>query len=198
VSRSIVFRKERVELVRKLEFQPALLRVTDPRSDSTPTLSRALCLELPVRTISRIGLEGISFCPLNTRKMRMENAPGTRPKQGNFQFGFFSVPGGGRESVRTSSVKAQGATQGVTRAFFLNRRWTRIFHALNSCCTQTQRSKLSNRFCQGPWNADLRTPPGPEGSNGSLLCIRRGHPGFFQFTNCDLRLTISLRTHWES
>ena len=32
---------------------------------------------------------------------------------------------------------------------------------------------------QGPWNADLRTPPGPEGSNGSLLCIRRGHPGFF-------------------
>ena len=22
---------------------------------------------------------------------------------------------------------------------------------------------------QGPWNADLRTPPGPEGSNGSLL-----------------------------
>jgi hypothetical protein len=32
---------------------------------------------------------------------------------------------------------------------------------------------------QGPWNADLRTPPGPEGSNGSLLCIRRGHPGIF-------------------
>jgi hypothetical protein len=30
---------------------------------------------------------------------------------------------------------------------------------------------------QGPWNADLRTPPGPEGSNGSLLCICRGHPG---------------------
>ena len=34
---------------------------------------------------------------------------------------------------------------------------------------------------QGPWNADLRTPPGPEGSNGSLLCIRRGHPGIFDF-----------------
>ncbi len=32
--------------------------------------------------------------------------------------------------------------------------------------------------CQGPWNVDLRTPPGPEGSNGSLLLIRRGHPGF--------------------
>ena len=30
---------------------------------------------------------------------------------------------------------------------------------------------------QGPWNADLRTPPGPEGSNGSLLYICRGHPG---------------------
>jgi hypothetical protein len=32
---------------------------------------------------------------------------------------------------------------------------------------------------QGPWNADLRTPPGPEGSNGSLLYICRGHPGTF-------------------
>ncbi len=32
--------------------------------------------------------------------------------------------------------------------------------------------------CQGPWNVDLRTPPGPEGSNGSLLCVCRGHPGF--------------------
>jgi hypothetical protein len=32
---------------------------------------------------------------------------------------------------------------------------------------------------QGPWNADLRTPPGPEGSNGSLLYICRGHPGIF-------------------
>jgi len=30
---------------------------------------------------------------------------------------------------------------------------------------------------QGPWTADLRTPPGPEGSNGSLLYICRGHPG---------------------
>jgi DNA polymerase III subunit gamma/tau len=33
-------------------------------------------------------------------------------------------------------------------------------------------------LCQGPWNVDLRTPPGPEGSNGSLLCVCRGHPGF--------------------
>src|SRR5438876_6724030 len=39
--------------------------------------------------------------------------------------------------------------------------------------------------CQGPWNVDLRTPPGPEGSNGSLLCMRRGHPGFFQCRICD-------------
>ena len=30
---------------------------------------------------------------------------------------------------------------------------------------------------QGPRNVDLRTPPGPEGSNGSLLDICRGHPG---------------------
>ena len=41
--------------------------------------------------------------------------------------------------------------------------------------------------CQGPWNVDLRTPPGPEGSNGSLLCVCRGHPGLFSI--CDLRFT---------
>jgi len=45
-------------------------------------------------------------------------------------------------------------------------------------------------FRQGPWNVDLRTPPGPEGSNGSLLDICRGHPGIFRFTILDLRLTI--------
>jgi len=38
------------------------------------------------------------------------------------------------------------------------------------------------QFRQGPWNVDLRTPPGPEGSNGSLLCICRGHPGLLNFT----------------
>src|SRR5688572_9045634 len=37
---------------------------------------------------------------------------------------------------------------------------------------------------QGPWNVDLRTPPGPEGSNGSLLRIRRGHPGFSSSSLC--------------
>jgi hypothetical protein len=41
---------------------------------------------------------------------------------------------------------------------------------------------LAGEFCQGPWNADLETPPGPEGSNGTLLRIRRGHPGIFPFT----------------
>jgi hypothetical protein len=34
---------------------------------------------------------------------------------------------------------------------------------------------------QGPWNVDLETPPGPEGSNGNLLRIRRGYPGFSDF-----------------
>jgi hypothetical protein len=48
-------------------------------------------------------------------------------------------------------------------------------------------------FRQGPWNADLRTPRGPEGSNGSLLCVCRGHPGTFEFTILDLRLTIGSR-----
>src|SRR5213075_3077730 len=75
------------------------------------------------------------------------------------------------------------------------RKLKRIFRPVNSCSDQTPGSKLSDRFCQGPWNADLRTPPGPEGSNGSLLCIRRGHPGFFQVTNCDLRPVISSGTH---
>src|SRR4051794_18248362 len=32
---------------------------------------------------------------------------------------------------------------------------------------------------QGPRNVDLRTPPGQECSNGSLLRVCRGHPGFF-------------------
>lgn len=40
---------------------------------------------------------------------------------------------------------------------------------------------------QGPWNVDLETPPGPEGSNGTLLHIRRGYPGF---SICDFRLVI--------
>src|ERR1017187_4198586 len=42
------------------------------------------------------------------------------------------------------------------------------------------------RCCQGPWTVDLRTPPGPEGSNGSLLCICRGHPGTLSF-ECGVR-----------
>src|SRR2546426_271019 len=73
-----------------------------------------------------------------------------------------------------------------------------VFHALNSCWSQTERDKLSNRFCQGPWNADLRTPPGPEGSNGSLLCIRRGHPGF-PSSGCGMRNPQrALRVHSDS
>jgi len=51
-------------------------------------------------------------------------------------------------------------------------------------------------FCQGPWNVDLRIPPGQECSNGSLLCIRRGHPGIFLFTICDIRLTTA-SLHWR-
>jgi hypothetical protein len=41
--------------------------------------------------------------------------------------------------------------------------------------------------CQGPWTVDLQTPPGPEGSNGSLLCICRGHPGTLIF-ECAMRI----------
>ena len=53
-------------------------------------------------------------------------------------------------------------------------------------------------FRQGPWNVDLRTPPGPEGSNGSLLDICRGHPGTFSiydfgFTIDDLKLLLDER-----
>jgi len=52
------------------------------------------------------------------------------------------------------------------------------------------------RFCQGPWNADLRTPPGPEGSNGSLLRMRRGYPGSFDFglriVDCGLRVSAAI------
>ena len=53
-------------------------------------------------------------------------------------------------------------------------------------------------FRQGPWNVDLRTPPGPEGSNGSLLDICRGNPGtfsiyHFRFTIDDLKLLLDER-----
>ncbi len=37
---------------------------------------------------------------------------------------------------------------------------------------------------------DLRTPRGPEGSNGSLLCVCRGHPGIFNFLS---RFTVAIR-----
>src|SRR6267142_541645 len=47
---------------------------------------------------------------------------------------------------------------------FPNSSWTPLPVAAYSCR-------------QGPWTVDLRTPPGPEGSNGSLLCSCRGHPG---------------------
>ena len=49
--------------------------------------------------------------------------------------------------------------------------------------------------CQGPWNVDLRTPPGPEGSNGSLLCVCRGHPDILhlRFEVLDLELLLTLQ-----
>jgi len=42
---------------------------------------------------------------------------------------------------------------------------------------------------------DLRTPPGPEGSNGSLLRICRGHPGIFPpFLDADLARLYGVET----
>jgi hypothetical protein len=52
---------------------------------------------------------------------------------------------------------------------------------------------------QGPWNVDLGTPPGPEGSNGTLLRIRRGHPGFlFQFRIANSRFQPELASNPKS
>jgi hypothetical protein len=51
--------------------------------------------------------------------------------------------------------------------------------ALFPCCPGTAALPSRREFCQGPRNVDLRTPPGQECSNGSLLCICRGHPGIF-------------------
>jgi hypothetical protein len=50
--------------------------------------------------------------------------------------------------------------------------------------------------CQGPRNVDLQTPPGPEGSNGSLLDICRGHPGIF--FNDEGRMKNAELTAWCS
>ena len=55
----------------------------------------------------------------------------------------------------------------------------RCLLANSACWCRSPASKSQFDFCQGPRNADLRTPPGPEGSNGSLLRICRGHPGIF-------------------
>jgi len=56
--------------------------------------------------------------------------------------------------------------------------------------------------CQGPWNVDLRTPPGPEGSNGSLLDICRGHPGLeiydLRFTTGDWNRKANARVNHKS
>jgi hypothetical protein len=57
------------------------------------------------------------------------------------------------------------------------------FHNLTYTNSQTKLAEANigaypkHRFCQGPWNEDLRTPRGQECSNGSLLRVRRGHPG---------------------
>ena len=68
----------------------------------------------------------------------------------------------------------------------------------NVCYTKLLRegcaSVLHISVRQGPWNVDLRTPPGPEGSNGSLLDICRGHPGILNFrlqiSDCRLMLLL--------
>src|SRR5712672_537093 len=48
---------------------------------------------------------------------------------------------------------------------------------------------------QGPWTVDLRTPPGPEGSNGSLLCSCRGHPGTIELRMRSAECEMKLRNH---
>jgi hypothetical protein len=55
-----------------------------------------------------------------------------------------------------------------------------------------------HHFRQGPWNVDLRTPPGPEGSNGSLLRICRGHPGILFNSNfkCKIKNDCGAQTHF--
>jgi hypothetical protein len=47
----------------------------------------------------------------------------------------------------------------------------------NKSCRRKRRVLSCSWICQGPWSADLRTPPGQECSNGSLLRARRGSPG---------------------
>ena len=45
-----------------------------------------------------------------------------------------------------------------------------------------RRTYFSDAICQGPWNADLRTPPGQECSNGSLLRIAVVTLAFFKIS----------------
>jgi len=55
--------------------------------------------------------------------------------------------------------------------------WPWQINGNNDALSRQRGMDAANYICQGPWNVDLRTPPGPEGSNGSLLDICRGHPG---------------------
>jgi len=64
----------------------------------------------------------------------------------------------------------------TTAAWLQNNHRTFVLVAL---WLDNRRQVRQNFPCQGPWNVDLRTPPGPEGSNGSLLCVCRGHPDTF-------------------
>src|ERR1035437_1246235 len=68
----------------------------------------------------------------------------------------------------------------TTAAWLQNNHRTFVLVAL---WLDNRRQVRQNFFCQGPWNVDLRTPPGPEGSNGSLLCVCRGHPDILSIQN---------------
>jgi hypothetical protein len=90
-------------------------------------------------------------------------------KNKNYQTNPFVIPLAERlKPARTFSNQPSRGGYTAADSKLETQKWN-LLEAMNTVQHITTR--------QGPRNVDLRTPPGPEGSNGSLLDICRGHPG---------------------
>ena len=105
--------------------------------------------------------------------------PEPAPKNKNYQTNPFIIPFACHPLPNVSNLLAPSPTKnpgGDIPVFRIPRSEFRVQPAILLEAMNTVQH-INTR--QGPRNVDLRTPPGPEGSNGSLLDICRGHPGIF-------------------
>ena len=131
----------------------------------------------PVRTVAPAEFVPFHQNPLNptskikiTKRTRFEppSSCSTACSAGVPACEFRRRPAAGPKKVPAYSNRCQGDAGAKL--------WTLNFcHPRNVLEALKQVQHINPR--QGPRNVDLRNPPGPEGSNGSLLDICRGHPG---------------------